>query len=167
MTSPRSLLAFALLLLAATVLGAGCGGDDSDSSEAGDRDKPAKQATTPATSETDAGEDADAGPASDAGDGTAAKARVKAFVNAIESCAAQNTDGSYTGCTTIPAVVKYERSLQDVTDGAKITPGPDTMSYAVSVTTPAKTTFTEEHASDGTISKTCSPSGSEGCTGSW
>lgn len=155
-----------LFLVVATLALAACGGDDGSSDAGPASPKKATKATEPKQA-ADEGAGDPAADASAQGDGPAAKRRLKEWVNAIESCAANNTDGSYTGCNTVPRLIAFERPLEAIKDGIKVTPGADPMAYAVSLTTPGGTTFSESHAADGSIKKSCQPTGQDGCTGSW
>ena len=105
---------------------------------------------------------------------TQARANVKQVVNAVESCAVVNTDGSYTGCTAAK-LAQAEPGLAPLlarcgtAGGACVTIAPDAMGYRVSVATaatgPRAAEFVEEHRADGTITRTCA--GAACRTGTW
>lgn len=53
---------------------------------------------------------------------TKATANIKQLVNAVESCAATNTDGTYEGCTTGTQLANFEKGLESL--GTIVTTAP-------------------------------------------
>ena len=108
-------------------------------------------------------------------DKTRVMAGIKNVVYAVEACAVRNRDGSFVGCDATGASA-VEPNLAPLLqacgspDGYCLKLSADTFGYSVSGMlegSPA-VTFTETHASDGTLSKTCAPIGPEPCaTGRW
>lgn len=95
---------------------------------------------------------------------TVAKADVKNVVNAVESCATVNVDGSYSGCGDAAALAEIEPVLADVLQdcgsagGVCVELTADEMGYTVRAVDRGSpsTTYVESHGSDGAIQKTCS-----------
>ncbi len=145
----RATAILSILLLALFV--AGCGGSDDESS------------TAEVAPTTEAG-----GGAPDADNGIHLGKTIKLHVVAIETCAANNIDGSYTGCLDLATLREYEPAIAEAVGTTTVEPADDpTQSYEVS-TTLDDATFTETHSADGTIAKTCEPAEAPGCSdGKW
>ena len=107
---------------------------------------------------------------------TKATANLKQIVNAIESCSANNTDGTNTGCTAPAQLTAFEKGLANLKFGA---PNIDTYQVTAngtqgySVQTMIKdgqvnVYFAENHLDDGQIAKICGGSalGATATTGS-
>jgi prepilin-type N-terminal cleavage/methylation domain-containing protein len=102
---------------------------------------------------------------------TKVTANIKQIVNAIESCAANNTDGTYTGCTTLGASVtdpntlkQFEKGLANLTQGTALNQysvaAVGTQGYRVAGSIQdgnVSVWFAEIHQEDGTILKICGP----------
>lgn len=95
---------------------------------------------------------------------TKARADVKQVVNAVESCAATNLDGSYSGCGDAAALSEFEPLLAPLLQrcgsagGVCVELAQDKAGYTVTgmdFATPP-TTYVELHGSDGSLQKTCS-----------
>jgi hypothetical protein len=144
-----------LLTCLLSSLVAGCG--DSDDSSPADSSKPAKQVDVSASAEQQQRSHA-----------THKQAGVKEYVYAVETCAVNNTDGSYRGCLDASNLDADEFDLDEVPGTATVKPGPDPLkSYIVSVSDEG-VTFTEMHGADGSITKTCAPADTALCTdGRW
>lgn len=109
---------------------------------------------------------------------TKATANIKQIVNAVEACAASNTDGTYGGCTTSAQLKAFEKGLANLTIADSTTPAMNGYSISHVGATPASaqgyivgaqikdgnTTpyFYEIHKEDGTLLKLC---GSAAMTG--
>jgi len=99
-----------------------------------------------------------------------ATSNIKQIVNAIESCAVNNTDGGYQGCVLPTDLKRTEKGLNSITDmvstgattvsqyGIVPTPGASPQGYAVSTAIKDGDKivfFTEVHGEDGTLLKGC------------
>lgn len=100
-----------------------------------------------------------------------ATANIKQIVNAVESCAANNTDGTYAGCTTAATLKSFEKGLTSLTIADGTTPASN--GYAITHVGASPTTaqgyiaqaqikdgnvnvyFAEIHKEDGTLLKLC------------
>lgn len=104
---------------------------------------------------------------------TKSKANVKQIVSTIESCATQNTTGSYISprnCTTAATLTADEPVLGNILPGT----APEqctivalgTTGYRVGCTLQSDgpiVTYTEEHTAAGAILKNCAPTGNKAC----
>lgn len=97
---------------------------------------------------------------------TKATANIKQVVNAIESCASNNTDGTYTNCLLPAQLQAYEKGLVSLPLVAGTAPALNgyavaaigTQGYVVSAQIKDGTIpvyFAERHQDDGTLLKNC------------
>ena len=106
-----------------------------------------------------------------------ATSNVKQIVNAIESCAVDNITGAYntpTVCNSKTTIQTQEKALSAASiagRGWDFTVAGGANDYSVTVTVTGQAPFTETHATDGTITRTCTniASGGQACpaSGKW
>lgn len=149
MTRARCVLVVALLC--ASTVAAGCGSDGQQKGP--DSAGGARAPSTPADG------------ASDVYRGKTPEL-VKAWVDAVESCATHNLDGSYSGCTDRARLIRDEPRLADAPGTTTIGPGDDPkLSYEVVVKLDG-VTFTHSTNADGKVEQRCSPPSAPACGGS-
>ncbi|MCW2974552.1 MAG: prepilin-type N-terminal cleavage/methylation domain [Thermoleophilia bacterium] len=98
---------------------------------------------------------------------TKATANIKQVVNAIESCSANNTDGTYTNCNTWALLTTYEKALVNLKNGTgvgqyQVTFNNPPTAYVVTgtISDAGKTVvFSEVHGADGSLFKGCGAAG--------
>lgn len=112
--------------------------------------------------------DASGAASSEPADGEDPRRVVEEYVNAVESCATVNVDGTYTGCLDTARLLEEEPALADAPGETTVEPADDPrMSYQVTTTLDGAA-FTETHKSDGNVTRACDPADAPGCeSGSW
>lgn len=142
-----AILSISLLV---ALMAAGCGG--ADESESASSDAPTEPAAADGSADADA--DADGSDGDYEGD---PPPLVKAWVDAIESCATINVDGTYKGCLDRASLIEFEPSLEDAPGTVTMKPVDDSGSSYELVVKHEDATFTYTARSDGTITQTCVP----------
>ena len=96
---------------------------------------------------------------------TQATANIKQIVNAVEACATDNIDGSYTNCNSKAAVLTAEPSLKGIEKGGQtftVTGGANDYTVVLTLAN-SQGTFTEAHTATGDVNKDCTSSTAKIC----